>query len=193
MSERLYSLILRLYPRPFRARYAEEMMRVFRGRLRDEGTVRVWLDVLGDAVVSIPRQHIVQEPHRYYPPAAAPLRAADAARVQVTLVSLMAGFAFGLLGFATFFVGFSTTWPLAALLLVAWGITARKANRTIRALKAVRAEAGADAVTVAYAGVAPLTLRRSEVTGLHEFELVGLRIETADPARDLWVPARAAS
>jgi hypothetical protein len=55
------------------------------------------------------------------------------------------------------------------------------------------AEASSDAVTVEYEGTAPLTLQRSEVIGLHDFEKVGLRIQTTDPVRDLWVPATAAS
>ena len=193
MSERLYALILRLYPRPFRERYANEMMRVFRDRLNHEGGVRVWLDVLGDAVVSIPRQHFVQEPHPYYPPSAAPLRGAYAVVMQALIVSAILGAVFSLVIALTFFVGISKTWPLAVLLIAAWWITCRKAHRASQTVKAMRAEATSDAVTVAYAGVEPLTLRRSEIIGLHEFEYVGLRIETADPARDLWVPARAES
>jgi hypothetical protein len=193
MSERLYSLILRLYPRAFRDRYAAEMRQVFLGRLRDEGAMRVWLDVLGDAVISIPQQHIVREPHPYYPPSAVPLRAAEALMMRGAICSMFAGFAVALIFFLSFFVGFAKTWPLAGALLVAFGLKARKGSRAIEALRTVRAEAGSDAVTVAYAGMAPLTLRREEITGLHEFQLVGLRIQTADPLRDLWVPFRTAS
>lgn len=192
MSERLYSLILQLYPRPFRERYAEEMLRVFRGRLRDEAALRVWVDVLGDALVSIPRQHIVREPHPYYPPSAAPLLAAAAMQRQMAVVSALLGALVAVVIAVTFLAGISKTWPLAAALLGAWAYLARNCRTTCRAidaLKTVRAEASSDSVTVAYAGMAPLTLRRSEVTCLHDFEFVGLRIETGDPARDLWVPA----
>jgi hypothetical protein len=45
MSERVYAWLLRLYPRAFRERYAQEMMRTFRDRLRHEPTVRLWIDV----------------------------------------------------------------------------------------------------------------------------------------------------
>ena len=62
MSERLYSLLLQLYPRAFRERYGEEMARVFRDRLRDEPSARLWIDVLSDAAMSIPRQYLVQAP-----------------------------------------------------------------------------------------------------------------------------------
>jgi len=82
MSERLYSLVLRLYPRAFHERYADEMMRVFRERLRDEGLVRVWVDVLADAAVSIPSQHFhTQRPHPMFPPSAAPLKRAVIAKL----------------------------------------------------------------------------------------------------------------
>jgi hypothetical protein len=46
-----------------------------------------------------------------------------------------------------------------------------------------------ESVTVGYAGAPALTLQRRDVTGVHDFELIGLRIQTADPAHDLWVPA----
>jgi hypothetical protein len=193
MSERLYSRILRLYPRAFRERYAQEMRQVFHDRLRDEGALRVWLDVLGDAVISIPQQHIVREPHPYYPLSAVPLRAAEALMMRGAICSALAGFAVALLIFLTFFVGFAKTWPLAAMVLVAFGLKARKGSRAIEALRSVRAEAGSDTTTVTYAGMSPLTLRREEVIGLREFQWVGLRIETADPFRDLWVPFRTKS
>ena len=59
MSESAYALLLHLYPRAFRERYANEMLRTFRDRLRHEPTFRLWIDVLKDAVVSIPYQHWV--------------------------------------------------------------------------------------------------------------------------------------
>lgn len=61
MSEKLYALLLRLYPARFRAAYGEEAMQVFRDRLRDErgirARVRLWLDVLADLVRSAPQEH----------------------------------------------------------------------------------------------------------------------------------------
>jgi hypothetical protein len=46
-----------------------------------------------------------------------------------------------------------------------------------------------DAVTVVYHGMPASTVLRRDVTGLQEFVHVGLRIQTADPERDLFVPA----
>lgn len=61
MSEKLYALLLRLYPARFRRNWEEDAMQLFRDRLQDErGTfrlLRLWLDVLADLAVSAPREH----------------------------------------------------------------------------------------------------------------------------------------
>jgi len=200
MPERFYSLLLRLYPRAFRQRYADEMVRVFCDRLRHESAARVWIDVLGDAVASIPRQHWRREPHPIYPSSAAPLRAAYTTVMQAMLVSAILGGFLGVGLMMTAYLGITavmTRFPggllAVGLIFLVWLSAFRKARRTSQTLKTFRYDAGGDSVTVAYDGMAPLTLQRSEVTGLHDFEKVGLRIQTADPARDLWVPVTAAS
>ena len=52
MHERVYRLLLRLYPAQFRRTHGEEALLLFRDRLRDETgfvrRVRLWLDLLGD-------------------------------------------------------------------------------------------------------------------------------------------------
>jgi hypothetical protein len=61
MSEKLYSLLVRLYPPEFRRKYGKEAIQVFRDRLRDERGLlkraRLWVDVLLDLSVSVPREH----------------------------------------------------------------------------------------------------------------------------------------
>lgn len=61
MSEKLYLLLLRLYPGRFRTQYGAEAMQVLRDRLRDERGLlrrtRLWLDLLLDLTVSAPREH----------------------------------------------------------------------------------------------------------------------------------------
>jgi hypothetical protein len=61
MSEKMYALLLRLYPSRFRKAYGEEALQLFRDRARDErgflSGLRLWLDLLGDLAVSIPRQY----------------------------------------------------------------------------------------------------------------------------------------
>jgi putative ABC transport system permease protein len=55
-SERIYRWLLRLYPREFRDEYGQEMSLFFRART-SEGSVRLWLQVIGDLVFHVPREH----------------------------------------------------------------------------------------------------------------------------------------
>jgi hypothetical protein len=61
ISEKLYALLLRLYPARFRRQYGEEAMRLLRERLRDErgagARLRLWIDLLFDAGSSLPREY----------------------------------------------------------------------------------------------------------------------------------------
>lgn len=61
MSEKLYALLLRLYPARFRNAYSQDALQLFRDRLRDEPGVlrrlRLWIDVLADVAASAPREH----------------------------------------------------------------------------------------------------------------------------------------
>jgi hypothetical protein len=66
MSEKIYALILRLYPMEFRERYGDEAIQLFRDRSRDEQglfpTLRLWMDLLFDLFVSLPREHRYARP-----------------------------------------------------------------------------------------------------------------------------------
>ncbi len=61
MSERIYAWLLRLYPRRFRESWGEAALELYRDRARDErgfmGRFLLWLDLLSDAAVSIPREY----------------------------------------------------------------------------------------------------------------------------------------
>ncbi|MEO7142328.1 MAG: S41 family peptidase [Bryobacteraceae bacterium] len=61
MSERIYAWLLRLYPSCFRAEYGEEALQLFRDRCRQErgffAAMRLWLDLLADLAISVPRQY----------------------------------------------------------------------------------------------------------------------------------------
>lgn len=52
MSEKIYRLLLRLYPAQFRRTYGEEALQLFRDRLHDETggirRIRLWFDLLAD-------------------------------------------------------------------------------------------------------------------------------------------------
>jgi hypothetical protein len=189
MSERLYRLLLRFYPRPFRERYAEEMLRVFRDRLRDERALRVWIDVLVDALVSIPTQHLtVIRSHVPYPHSASPFYA------KTIGASFTCGLSLGALFAASIVAAFIIPggWSIMVLMAVVFIAGAWTGQRRIRWItNSYRAESTDDSVTVSCVpvGMTPLTLSRSDVTALHLVTPLGLRILAVDPARDLWVPA----
>jgi putative ABC transport system permease protein len=65
-SERVYRWLLRLYPRDFRDEYGHEMSLLFRARA-SEGTVRLWLQVLGDLLFHAPHEHwsVMRQDLRY--------------------------------------------------------------------------------------------------------------------------------
>jgi len=200
MSERLYSLLLQLYPRAFRERYATEMARVFRDRLRDEPAARLWIDVLADAALSIPHQHQEPAPNAMYPPSASPMRPSVAPR----MFSRFWGSAIGAAAIASVVTGIVSRllggWLIPVLFMFVLSVmlaaggsavvsAARRSFRVCRAIRSFWADVTEESVTVGYAGAPALTLQRRDVTGVHDFELIGLRIQTADPAHDLWVPA----
>jgi hypothetical protein len=61
MSEKIYAWLLRLYPSSFQRAYGEEALKLYRDRARDERgfllSLRLWLDLLRDLVVSLPREY----------------------------------------------------------------------------------------------------------------------------------------
>jgi uncharacterized protein (TIGR03435 family) len=62
MSERIYALLLRLYPSHFRAHYGEEALQLFRDRAREEPALRLWAALLIDLIRSVPRVHFRPAP-----------------------------------------------------------------------------------------------------------------------------------
>jgi hypothetical protein len=61
MSEKVFRLLLYLYPSRFRREYGDEALQLFRDRMRDETgvspSVRLWYDLLTDLVISLPREY----------------------------------------------------------------------------------------------------------------------------------------
>ena len=66
MSEKIYSRLLKLFPSRFRDVYGEDALQLFRDRARDEKglfpTLRLWLDLLADLAISVPREYFYAEP-----------------------------------------------------------------------------------------------------------------------------------
>lgn len=61
MSEKVFRLLLYLYPSRFRREYGDEALQLFRDRTRDETgvwpSVQLWFDLLADLVISLPREY----------------------------------------------------------------------------------------------------------------------------------------
>lgn len=61
MCEQIYAWFLRLYPSRFQKTYRDEALQLFRDRARDEkgflSGLRLWIDLLRDLAVSIPRSY----------------------------------------------------------------------------------------------------------------------------------------
>ncbi len=79
LSEKMYRLLLRAYPRAYRDQYARPMEQLFRGRLREvNGSVELaalWMRTLADWVVSLPARYWERlVPHAHVSPFAPPAR-----------------------------------------------------------------------------------------------------------------------
>src|SRR5437660_8285127 len=55
--DRLYRVLVRLYPAEFRDEYAREMAQVRRDRARHESPVRLWVDLARDLILTAPKEH----------------------------------------------------------------------------------------------------------------------------------------
>lgn len=110
MSEKIYAWLMKLYPVRFREDFGRSAMQLFRDRLRAERGIRrrfrLWLDIIADLAVSIPREHrrqILDDPgfggHRLTDEAVTMMtkRLAIAPATFVTVFVLL-GFATGWLG-----------------------------------------------------------------------------------------------
>lgn len=66
MSEKIYAWLLCLYPSHFREAHGEEALELLRDRARDEKgffpSLRLWLDLLADLAISVPREYRCAQP-----------------------------------------------------------------------------------------------------------------------------------
>ena len=120
---RLYRRLLRLYPSAFRARYEDEMVRLFEDQLRDvraagepAGIARLWLRVLGDLAVTAASERAGRDRTVAHSLSTAP---STSSRVLGLL-----GVVGGLLLVAAFVPGLPWTQELTQLRLVAFNVGA---------------------------------------------------------------------
>ena len=66
MSEKIYAWLLRLYPSRFREAHGEDALQLFHDRARDERgfllRLRLWIDLIVDLALSVPREHFHVQP-----------------------------------------------------------------------------------------------------------------------------------
>ena len=55
--DRLYRVLLRLYPAEFRDEYGREMSQLVRDRIARERRIRIWLDLVRDLIRTAPKEH----------------------------------------------------------------------------------------------------------------------------------------
>jgi hypothetical protein len=69
MSERIYALLLRLFPPHFQKEYGQDALQLFRDRARDENgfaaRLQLWFDLLSDLAISVPREYFYAEPELF--------------------------------------------------------------------------------------------------------------------------------
>lgn len=87
-APRTYRGLLHLYPKDFRAHYADDMADLFAEQLHDESRARVWGRALLDLVLTIPAQHM--ETHMK--------RSTTNTMVAIFAVVAVAGVAFAVVG-----------------------------------------------------------------------------------------------
>ena len=194
MSERIYRWLLRFYPARFRAEYGEEMLQLFRDRMRKEPELRVWADVLPDAAISIPREHWRR-----------PVRAATATvgyripeewldrmvwrghvrEAPVLVLCLAAGLAIAWLGDAPRLVA-CAVYAVLALPIAMPLVSIRRYKDRWRHLELL---IDGDRIQQCERGRVTLSLERDEITRIIETRAGGIAIQTADPRRALWIPA----
>ena len=59
LEMRVYWALLKLYPRDFRDQYGEEMTRVFKESLEQEGSsFKLWIQTFADVLSSASREHV---------------------------------------------------------------------------------------------------------------------------------------
>lgn len=195
MSDRIFDLVLRLYPKAFQAEYGAEMRRLFHDQLRAAdgwpGRLRVWVRLLADAATAAPREHhrsvIAPEgEHRLSEAGLHELiRRSHAAAFPSTILWVSLGFGISWIGGAPRPAMFAIHGLLAILaLLMLRGM--RQYKRHWRDFS-LRFEG--DSIVESSGGKVVKSLRREEVARIFEVPGHALSVIAREQARSLWIPA----
>jgi hypothetical protein len=131
MSEKLYSCLLRLYPAHFREAYGEDALQLFHDRAKHEPALRLWLDILRDLALSLPRQHLKPAPQRVTVPSL--FHFIEAERPRPTSLLFGGLFTLATLALMTYAANHRTARPPAILSQIAAATTDFEKQRILRA------------------------------------------------------------
>ena len=198
MSEKILQWLLRLYPRRFRSEYGDAMRQLFRDRMGAEtgilGRLRLWLDLLRDLAISVPREHrrrprlAVAECVGYRMSEEAVAEMVKRSHIR-ELPSIFLSLAVGaMLGW----MGHAPRWLLCAvygLLMFLSAASFRGLGRWKDQWRSYELILDGDRIQRVEHGVVTLTLQKGEVTRLLERRDAGMTICTQDPRRSIWVPS----
>jgi hypothetical protein len=200
MSEILFGVLLKLYPRRFRDEYGEAMERLFHDRLRAEtgffGRLKLWVDLLGDAIVSVPREY-----WRRPRTAAAPVSGYRMSEEAVSEMAKRTHLREGPMAFLWLAIGALVGWmgkadardlcwmyAIMALLAV---LPLRGSCKFKDHWRSWELILGEDGIRQVEDGGLAVAVRRDEVTKILETIGMGMAIQTSDPYKGIWVPSAA--
>ncbi len=190
MSDRLYARLLRLYPRRFRYQYAEAMLQTFRDRLRTEPTLHLWLDILRDLAISIPREHLrpaaaLAEPGTYR-------FSREAIRRQMTIgghgMLRWQSFAALALFFLVGKLGDAAPVPLTVVTLLLAALLTFGLWRVARRYRRYQLKLTADRLEVVFERPTPREVTHHEITRIFRTPGFGVAVQASAPRRSLWIP-----
>ncbi len=203
MSEKIFDLLLKLYPRRFRDEYGDGMRQVFRDRRREEmNSVRLWIEVLADLVVSVPREHW-RRPNPLPAPPGVYRISPEALSAMVRQSHHGAHFKHSISGFLAIAVGIllsiagdASRVPLYGTYSLLGAFVFAIALSPLFGFKSFKAHWLGYQLVIDEAclqelrhGVVIRTIPRGEVTRLVETRGYGIAVLTRNPRESLWAPS----
>ena len=197
MSEKIFRWVLRFYPRRFRCEYGDAMWQLFHDRLRAEagipGRARLWLDLLLDTVVAVPREH--RRPPQLAVSGSGGYRLSEQAVAEMVRRSHIRQFPAVILsvagGLLIALVGDAPRWPsfgVYGLLLLFFMTSLRGIGRFKDGWRTYELVLQEGRIQEKHAARS-LTLDKAEITRLVETRGLGIAIQTGDPRKSIWVPS----
>ncbi|MBZ2187073.1 MAG: hypothetical protein K7J46_20385 [Bryobacter sp.] len=196
MSERVFSYLLRLYPRRFRDEYGASMRLVFQDRLRSEarisGRTVLWIAFVVDVLKSAVKEHLRPAPFPHTAhftlsedAVADMVRRSHAGHRDRMIMWLVAGFGAAWFGQAPAGPSYVVYGLLLLLALPAF----RGFGRFKQHWRAYSLHLDFDRIDELSAGRVVRSVGRSEISRLLETPGFGLAVQSLEAARSIWIPS----